>query len=105
MTSKKTSKQRQQDRSWSPDTEESTDEFLTRQIESGHALREAISFLIHRRELLRDAEIEWLEAQCRMLTDILTEKKNRILLEELECFREIISLQKRLAAENEEHGD
>ncbi len=96
---------RQRDRTWTPDTEETTDEYLARQIESGHALREAIDFLIRRRELLRDSEVEWLDAQCRLLADLLAEKKNRLLIEELECFREIMSLQKRLVAEDEKQRD
>lgn len=88
-----------------PDTEETTEDFLSRRTANGEELREAIEFLIHRRELLRDAEIESLESQCELLVDILAEKKNRILLEELDCFREILSLHKRLATEHDQSGD
>lgn len=87
-----------------PDTEETTEDFLTRQTANGEELREAIEFLIRRRELLRDAEIELLESQCELLVDILAEKRKCILLEELDCFREILSLHKRLA-DDDQSGD
>ena len=59
-------------------------------------LKNAIAFLIHRRELLRDCEIEVLEHHCNKLIDQIADTKHKILLEELECFREVLRLHKRL---------
>ena len=105
MTPKDKTKRMKPDRTNEPGREETTDEFLARQIGNGEELRDAISFLIHRRELLRDSEIEVLEAQSQLLGEKLAESRNRILIEELDCFREILRLHKRLVSENGQHGD
>ena len=105
MTSKDNTQRKSPGRSYDPDIEETIDEFLARQTGNGETLRDAISFLIHRRELLRDSEIEMLEAQSQALAQKLAEKRNRILIEELDCFREILRLHKRLVTENGQHGN
>ena len=84
-----------------PDTEETTDEYLARNVSSQADLRSAIAFLIRRRELLRDCEIEVLEHHCDKLIEQIADTKHKILLEELSCFREMIRLHKRLL-ENDE---
>ncbi len=75
---------------------ECTEEFLARFSHDEAELREAISHLIRHRELLRDCEIEMLEDQCEKLMERITKAKQRILLEELECFKEVLRLHKRL---------
>ena len=75
---------------------ESDEEFLARFSHDETELREAIAHLIRRRELLRDCEIEMLEDQCEKLMERITKAKQRILLEELECFKEVLRLHKRL---------
>ena len=76
--------------------EETTEEFIARFGENQADLRNAIAFLIHRRELLRDCEIEILEQHCDKLIDQVAKTKQRILLEELDCFKEVLRLHRRL---------
>ena len=78
------------------DTEDTDEEFLAKFSHDGAELREAISILIKRRELLRDCEIELLETQCKAMMDRIADAKQRILLEELECFKQVLKLHKRL---------
>ena len=79
-----------------PDKEQTTDEYLARYVHNEAELKNAIAFLIHRRELLRDCEIEVLEHHCQKLIDQIARTKHCIMLEELECFKEVIALHKRL---------
>ena len=79
-----------------PDTEETPDEFLVRNMSSQADLRNAVAALIRRRELLRDCEIELLEHHCDKLIEQIADTKQKILLEELDCFKEVIRLHKRL---------
>ena len=79
-----------------PDTEETFDAYLARHVSNQADLKNAIAFLIHRRELLRDCEIELLEHHCDRLIEQIADTKQKILLEELECFKEVIALHKRL---------
>lgn len=71
-------------------------DFLARFSHDEAEMREAISILIHRRELLRDCEIELLEDECSKLLDRIADAKQRILLEELNCFKQVLRLHKRL---------
>lgn len=80
-----------------PDKEQTTEEFLARFGENTADLKNAIAFLIHRRELLRDCEIEVLEHHCNKLIEQLADTKHKILLEELDCFKEVLKLHKRLS--------
>ncbi len=70
--------------------------FIARHHTSADDLRDAIAFLIHRRELLRDCELEVLEHECARLTQEIEDKQRKILLEELDCFKEVLRLHKRL---------
>ncbi len=84
------------DRHADPDTEETPGEYLARHVSNQVDLKNAITFLIHRRELLRDCEIEMLELHCAKLIEQIADTKHKIVLEELECFKEVITLHKRL---------
>ncbi len=86
-----------------PKKEETTDEYLARFGENQADLKNAIAFLIHRRELLRDCEIEVLQHHCDKLIDQIADTKQKILLEELICFREVLALHKRLL--DKHHSD
>lgn len=77
------------------ETEESTDEYIARCSSSEEELRETIAFLMHHTELLKDMEIEQLEAQTDELISEVADKRCEILLTELRCFKEILSLHKR----------
>lgn len=83
--------------------EESASEFLKRAVSDGNDLRDAISFLIHRRELLRDCEIERLEHACDGLLRRLAELKQAALVEELSCFKDVLALHRKLAANDGAH--
>lgn len=76
--------------------DDSTHDFLNRIVTNSDELREAISFLIHRRELLRDCEIEQLQHACDELLEQLADRKQQMLLEELACFKEVMALYRRL---------
>jgi len=82
-----------------------SEEYLARFAANRDDLKEAILYLIHRREMLRDAEIEVLEARVEELIKKVSETKKEMLLEELDCFREVIALHKRLLIEDEQPGD
>lgn len=84
--------------------EQSNEEFLAQFSENQADLKNAIAFLIHRRELLRDCEIEVLQHHCDKLIEQLADTKHRILLEELSCFKEVLTLHQRLL-ENDEPGN
>jgi|GEM_PF-6645051 len=60
-------------------------------------LHETIEFLIQHRQLLRDEEIERLHAEARTLRSRVEELDRRALVEELECFKDVLALHRRLA--------
>ncbi len=78
------------------DTEETDEEFLAKFSHNEAELWEAISILIKRRELLRDCEIELLEDHCNTMMECIAVAKQRILLEELDCFKQVLKLHRRL---------
>ena len=67
---------------------------------SGQDVRDAIAYLILHRELLRDDEIARLQRESAKLISGLRANDQRILVEELRCFKEILALQRRLLEEN-----
>jgi hypothetical protein len=83
---------------------ESIDDFIARSSTNQSDLQDAISFLIRRRELLRDCELERLEEQARELIAKLRGNKQEMLLEELECFKEVLSLHRRLLQHDQSPG-
>ena len=80
---------------------ESIEEFIEHGSATQAELQDAISFLIHRRELLRDCAIEELEHESEQLIEKLADTKRRLLLEELECFRDILRLHRQLISDDE----
>ncbi len=83
---------------------ETNEDFIKRYSSTETELRETIAYLIHHRQLLKDAEIEKLEAEAANLVKKLRETKVKILLEELECFKEVLALHKRLLQKNGKPG-
>lgn len=80
------------------------DDFLLRHGSTAKELKETIAFLVRHRELLRDAELERLEFQSRELLDKVMRLEGEKMLVEIRCFKEVLSLQKRLM-EDGEQGD
>lgn len=76
------------------------EEFLKEYASTEIELREMIDYLIHHRQLLRDAEIENLEAQLERHIGKLKETKTKILLEEISCLRDVLALHKQRCEEN-----
>ena len=83
---------------------DSLDDFIKRYSSTESELRETIAYLIHHRELLRDAELETLKAETENLIDKLKDTKRNELLEEIECFKDILALHKRLLEKNDNLG-
>lgn len=76
-------------------------EFILKHSSTRKELEETISYLIQHREMLRDVELERLEAESEKLLRKLREIDTEIILEEIQCFKEILSLQKKLIEEND----
>jgi len=90
---------------YSAHEQESLEDFIKRYSSTETELRETIAYLIHHRQLLKDAEIEKLEAEAANLVKKLRETKVKILLEELECFKEVLALHKQLLQKNDKPGN
>ena len=84
---------------------ETVDDYIARQAGTAQELREMISFFIHHREMIRDCEIEVLEDETQKLIEKLADTKRKILLEELQCFKDVLALHKRLLKKDDEQGD
>ena len=84
---------------------ETVDDYIARHGATEQELRDIISFFIHHREMIRDSEIEVLEAETEGLIKKLADTKRKILLEELECFKDVLALHKRLLRKDDEQGD
>lgn len=84
---------------------ESVEDFIRRYGSTEKELREMISYLIGHREMMRDVEIKKLESEAQSLLDKLKETNLRKLVEEIECFKDVLSLHKRLIEENDKPRD
>lgn len=73
------------------------DEFFDLAVDE---LQEMIEFLIAHRERLRDEEIDRLEQESQHLIEGLGDINRRKLLAEIQCFKEILALQRRLIEDN-----
>ena len=71
------------------------DEFL-KLARSEAELRELVADLIKYRERLKESALDELEQEAERLLSRLMETERRILVEEIECFKDILRLQKRL---------
>jgi hypothetical protein len=67
-------------------------DFLRDLTEANHEIKDIISFLILRRELIRDETLQRLDRETRALVAKLESMKGQTLLEELECFKDILDL-------------
>ncbi|MDA2934219.1 hypothetical protein MYX82_07735 [Acidobacteria bacterium AH-259-D05] len=83
---------------------EALDEFLNLCM-TENQLRETVTYLIERREQLKNEQLEKLEAESQKLIEKLKDINGLKLLEELQCFKEILALQKRLIQMNEKASD
>jgi hypothetical protein len=78
--------------SWSVETFDNFLKYCTTETE----LRQTIKHLIEYRELLRDEEIERLFKESSRLLERLQRYTDGRILEEIECFRDIVALQRKL---------
>jgi len=91
------------------ETDERLDKFFNPQTDLQEALethlkycqsnaetREAIRHLIQYRQLLRDAEVERLEAETTSALERLQELEGELVLEEIRHFKDILVLHRRL---------
>jgi hypothetical protein len=74
---------------------EALEEYL-RQSRSEAELRDLLTFLIDHRQLMRESELTRLREESEQLVERLHETSHRKLLAEIECFKDILALQKRL---------
>ena len=84
--------------------QETPEDFIKRYSSTETELRETIAYLINHRQLLRDAELEVLQAEAESLVKRLKDTKLKMLVEEIECFKEILALHKRLLEKNDNPG-
>jgi len=68
------------------------------------ALRETIAYLIEHRQKLRDKELVRLEKEADTLLKKLERIEQEQIVEEIKCFKEILSLQKRLIENGEQRN-
>ncbi len=87
-----------------PHEQESLEDFIKRYSVTETELRETIAYLINHRQLLRDAELEVLQVEAESLVKRLKDTKLKMLVEEIECFKEILDLHKRLLEKNDNPG-
>ena len=80
---------------------ESVEEFIARNSRTVEELHSVITFLMHRRELLRDCSLEELEHQRQLLREKLADIERKIAQEELECFHDILKLHRQLREHDE----
>ena len=81
------------------------EDFLKEYASTEIELREMIDYLIHHRQLLRDAEIDELEAELETEIAKLKDTKLKILVEEISCLRDILALHKQRCQENDQPRD
>ena len=84
---------------------ETVGDYIARNSATDAELRDTISFLIHHRELIRDSELEVLEAETNRILEKLDTVKRRRLMEEVGCFKDVLQLHKRLVSEDGKSRD
>lgn len=75
---------------------EGIEAFLVRFSATSGELRQAIEYLIRERERLRDEELALLEREAGRLAQALQGVDQAKLLKELECFRDVVALHRRM---------
>ena len=68
------------------------------------ALRETIAYLIEHRQKISDEELVRLEKEANTLLKKLEKIEQEQIVEEIKCFKEILSLQKRLIENGEQRN-
>lgn len=76
--------------------EDAVNAYIGRFAKTRHELKEIIAYLIRQRELLHEADITSLETEAQRLIERLNAVGLEKLLSELECFKDVLALQKRL---------
>ncbi len=84
---------------------ENTEDFLKRYSSTEAELKATIEYLIIHRQLMRDVEIERLEAESETLLRKIKEIDVEKMIEEIKCFKEILALQKKLLEKNDKPRD
>lgn len=84
---------------------QTTEELIRQHSSTKKELEEIISYLIQHREMMRDVELERLQAETEALLDKLKKIEAEKMMEEIKCFKEILALQKRLMEENDKPRD
>ena len=79
---------------------ETTEDFITRYSSTENELKETIDYLIQHREMIRDVELDRLEKESQKLIEKLEDISRLKLLEEIQCFKDVLTLQKRLIENN-----
>ena len=84
---------------------ESVENFIKRYSSTEKELRDTIDYLIRHREMMRDVEIKKLESEAHTLLDKLKETNLKKLVEEIECFKDVLALHKRSLENNDKPRD
>ena len=74
---------------------------ITRYSRTNTELKDTITYLILHRVQLRDEQICRLETESQRLKDKLNDIDRKKLLKEIECFKEILALQKQMLQQND----
>ncbi len=85
--------------------QETVDDIISRYSSSESERHHTISSLIETRYKQRDAELESLEEKSKRLLKRLQAIHIQRMLEELQCFKEVIVLQKRFTHNNEQSSN
>ena len=85
--------------------DEAVEDFLRQYSSTEQELKETIAYLIEHREMIRDRELERLEQESKKLITKLKQLDQQKLVEEIECFKDILALQKRLIQNNGNQRD
>jgi len=84
---------------------EKAEDFVRRYSATERELAANIEFLIVHRQLMRDVELERLEEESKKLLRKLKSLEVEEMVEEIQCFKEILSLQKTLLQNNDKPRD
>lgn len=92
-------------RKYEANENQTTEDFIRKHSATQKELEEIISYLIQHREMMRDVELERLEAESKTLLDKLKKIEAEKMTEEIKCFKNVLALQKRLLEENDKPRD
>ena len=81
---------------------ETADEIIRRSSGTEKELRAVIDYLVLHRQALSEAELERLESESGKLVKKLQTVELEKIIEEINCFKEILSFQRRLIKKNDQ---